>query len=81
MSHLLQAFTLGTQWKHQYDIYFGKIHWVVHEILSVLYFRYFSNERGSHFWKSDINLNQLHLQITLIDRDYIQFSISWDIGI
>ena len=29
MSHLLCAFTLGTQWKHQYDTYFGKIHWVV----------------------------------------------------
>ena len=41
MSHLLFAFTLGTQLKHQYDTYFGKIHWVVHEILSVLYFRYF----------------------------------------
>ena len=24
MSHLLCAFTLGTQPKHQYDIYFGK---------------------------------------------------------
>ena len=27
------------------------------------------------------NLNQLHLQIILIERDYILFSISWDTGI
>ena len=39
MSHLLCDFTLGTQ--HQYDTYFGKVHWVFHEILSVLYFRCF----------------------------------------
>ena len=38
MSHLLCAFTLGTQLKHQYDIYFCKIHWVVQEILSVYIF-------------------------------------------
>ena len=38
MSHLLCAFTLGTQRKHQYDTYFGKIN---HEVLSILYFRYF----------------------------------------
>ena len=55
---------------------FGKTHWVVHEILSVLYFLFFSNDRGSHFGKSDINLNQLHLQIILIERDYILLSIS-----
>ena len=54
--------------------YFGKIHWVVHEILSVLYFRDFSYGRGKHFgWsigeKRDMTLKQLHLQIILIERD------------
>ena len=42
-SHLLCAFTLRTQWKHQYDTYFGKIHLVVHEILFVSYFSHFLN--------------------------------------
>ena len=41
VSHLLCIFTLRTQWKHQYDTYFDKIRWVVYEILSVWYFRYF----------------------------------------
>ena len=35
--------------KHQYDTYFGKIHRVVHEILSVLYFRYFSKAEAATF--------------------------------
>ena len=48
---------------------------LVHEILSVLYFAiFFGNGRGRHFgWsicvKSDINLEQIHLQIILIERD------------
>ena len=32
---------LRTQCKHQYDTYFGKIHLVVHEILSVPHFSLF----------------------------------------
>ena len=48
------------------------VHWVVHEILSILYFCYFSNGRGSHCgWsiceKNDINMKQAHLQIIMID--------------
>ena len=47
---------------------------LVHEILSVLYFAIFGNGRGRHFgWsicvKSDINLEQIHLQIILIECD------------
>ena len=49
MSHLFSAFILGTQRKHQYDTYFGKIHWLAHEIMSVYIFAIFSNDRGSHF--------------------------------
>ena len=47
---------------------------LVHEILSVLYFAIFGNGRGRHFgWsicvKSDINLEQIHLHIILIECD------------
>ena len=41
-------------------------------------FAIFSIGRGSHFGKSDINLNQLHLQIILIERDYILFSKNYN---
>ena len=37
MSHLLCAFTLRTECKHQYYTYFGKTHWMVHEVVSILY--------------------------------------------
>ena len=52
------------------------VHWVVHEILSVLYFAIFivTTEVAildGQFVKkiSDINLKQLYLQIILIERD------------
>ena len=76
MSHLLCAITLGTQLKHQYDTYFGKIHGVAHEILSVLYFSLsLVTAETAILKKSYINSNQLHLQIILTERDYILFSI------
>ena len=87
MSHLFCAFTERTQWKHQYDTYFGKIHWVVHEIFICFIVSLFlvTTEAaildGQFVKKSDINLKQLRLQMILTKQDYILFSISREIGI
>ena len=40
-SHLNCAFTLRAKKKHQIATYLVKIHWVVHKIMSVLYFSLF----------------------------------------
>ena len=47
MSHLLCAFTLRTQWKHQYDTCFSQIHSVVQEILFVSYSLLFLGMAGA----------------------------------
>ena len=50
MSNLHSTFTLRTERKHQLDTYLVKIHLVVHEILSVLYFLLcLVMTDGSHF--------------------------------
>ena len=50
----------------------AKLHWVVHEILTVSHFRYFNNGRGSHFGWSICEKKEIIFNVTKYRSKFIQ---------